>query len=898
MKRLAMTVCLVLFWSAPEFALPADVVPGAIQQPGTQPLEVSNLESPDKCDNCHGGYNSSVEPAHNWRGSMMAHAGRDPIFWATMAIAEQDFDGAGDLCLRCHSTGGWLSGRSTPTDGSGLAAGDSDGVECDYCHKLTNPDDSDPLLQGVMNSPFVANCSDDPNVLSKNCVSKTEGFYGSGMSSMWAGSDKLGPYVDADARHQFMKSKFHRDVKFCGTCHDVSNPVVGDLAPNHGQLYSPESVVASGKLDGPAKDKAAFNNPPYRYGVVERTFSEFMSGAISGIEVDDYPARAAPPSDPTEGLPRGGALEVIYQETSAARGTADYEDGETRYYSCQTCHMRAVTGTGANKRGVPLRTDFPLHDLTGGNYWMAQAIDYLNGQGKLRLGGGMSPEQIQAMYDGALRAKEQLQLAATLAVEQDKVKIINNTGHKLITGYPEGRRMWLRISWYDEIGTRLREDGGYGAVSVTDPRDGSSLTVETIADPYDPNTRIYEAHMGMTKEWANALLSLDYPAGLPLSFDRITGEVGMTLGDLAAAADAVHETFHFALNNVVTKDNRIPPYGMSYDEAERRNASPVPQNQYDGQPGGTYEHYDEVPLNPPSGATNATIELLYQPTSWEYIQFLYLANEWYSANRGASAFLAGEGANMLEAWLAKGMAAPFVMASANWPSGSPEPGCDASPPTLTNAEAQDKAVKLNWTNEGQPTNRLYLDQSDKAQLVAELVCTNTDCLSYTHTGLTNGQTYCYKVTSDNGNCESGFSDPLCATPQNAGQPSDFASVLIDQFGRWETTKGKGGTVQLVETTLFTAGDEIGALLHLTDSAGADVAGATVHVTVTGPITVELTSSASGADGIAELHWQTQAPNRKGNGGTPPGTYTARVTGLSSNSYVWDGVWAAQEFDIN
>ena len=88
-------VCLTLAFTT--FVKAATVVPDVIQQPGTQPGEVSNLESPDKCDNCHGGYNSAVEPAHNWRGSMMAHAGRDPIFWATVAIAEQDFDGAGDL---------------------------------------------------------------------------------------------------------------------------------------------------------------------------------------------------------------------------------------------------------------------------------------------------------------------------------------------------------------------------------------------------------------------------------------------------------------------------------------------------------------------------------------------------------------------------------------------------------------------------------------------------------------------------------------------------------------------------------------------------------------------------------------------------------------------------------
>src|SRR5512147_1333437 len=174
------------------------VVPNEIQQPGTQPGEVSNLETPDKCDNCHGGYNTAVEPAFNWRGSMMANAGRDPIFWATLAVAEQDFDGAGDLCIRCHSSAGWLAGRSTPTDGSGLMAGDADGVDCDTCHKMTNPNNSEHL--GVMVAPFVANDKKTP----------ATGYYGSGMLSLWGGSEKLGPYSDPVARHAFLQSKFHR----------------------------------------------------------------------------------------------------------------------------------------------------------------------------------------------------------------------------------------------------------------------------------------------------------------------------------------------------------------------------------------------------------------------------------------------------------------------------------------------------------------------------------------------------------------------------------------------------------------------------------------------------------------------------------------------------------------
>ena len=84
-------LCLVL--SNP--LLSALTVPIEVQSPGTQPGEVGNLESPDKCDNCHQATSPEVTIAHDWRGSMMAHAGRDPIFWATVAIAEQDFDGSG-----------------------------------------------------------------------------------------------------------------------------------------------------------------------------------------------------------------------------------------------------------------------------------------------------------------------------------------------------------------------------------------------------------------------------------------------------------------------------------------------------------------------------------------------------------------------------------------------------------------------------------------------------------------------------------------------------------------------------------------------------------------------------------------------------------------------------------
>jgi hypothetical protein len=744
MKRILWSIVPLLCLLGVGLVIAATVVPTEIQQPGTQPGEVGNLESPDKCDNCHGGYNQAVEPAFNWRGSMMANAGRDPIFWATLAIAEQDFDGAGDLCVRCHSTGGWYADRSTPTDGSGLAAGDADGVDCDTCHKMTNPDNTE--YAGVMNAPFVANDGGSPAV----------GYYGSGMLSLWDGGEKLGPYGESVARHQFLPSSFHRSVDFCGSCHDVSNPAVGDLALNNGAQVTGDPVVASGVPGSPVDGKAAFNNLPYTYGIVERTFSEFKSGLLSQTPVSAY---GSLPADL-----QAGAIQAAFESSGG-----DYADGTTRYFSCQTCHLRAVSGQGCDKRGAPTRPDLPLHDMTGGNYWMPDAILYQDAQGTLRLGGGLTSVQVQALQAGQVRAQQQLAWAASLTVSGNTLKVINLTGHKLISGYPEGRRMWLNVKWYDGAGGLVREDGAYGDLVVD--LDGTPTLVRTLLDPADPNTKVYEAHYAMTQEWATQLLALGYAPDLALSYDRLTGLVDHSLGDLAGQTPGTyHETFHFVLNNHVSLDNRIPPYEMSYDEARVRNALPVPADQYGAPgPGGTYNYWDEITLNPPAGAVYATIDLLYQPTSWEYIQFLYLAND------RQNPFLADEGVNMLQAWLNNGMAEPYAMAFTTWGT-PPVPTCETpGEPQDLRASSGKRSVTLTWQAGSSPPDggyRIYYDQAGKLQFHADVP---PGTLTYKDNRLQRGVQHCYLVsawndcngsgTYDAEDTESAVGNQACATPR-------------------------------------------------------------------------------------------------------------------------------------
>ena len=115
-----------------------------VRMPGTQPGQVS-LQAPTRCLNCHAGYDPAVEPGFNWQGSMMAQSARDFLFWSCLTVGAQDSlwavgtPNATDICVRCHFPKGWLEGRSDPTSASLMTGADFDGVQCDFCHRMWDP---------------------------------------------------------------------------------------------------------------------------------------------------------------------------------------------------------------------------------------------------------------------------------------------------------------------------------------------------------------------------------------------------------------------------------------------------------------------------------------------------------------------------------------------------------------------------------------------------------------------------------------------------------------------------------------------------------------------------------------------------------------------------------------
>ena len=155
------------------------------------------------------------------------------------------------------------------------------------------------------------------------------------------------------------------------------------------------------------------------------------------------------------------------------------------------------------------------------------------------------------------------------------------------------------------------------------------------------------------------------------------------------------------------------------------------------------------------------------------------------------------------------------------------------------------------------------------------------------------------MTTYQATCESGFSNILCATPTQPGQVVETGVVEPLETGKWVTEgKGKNATTTFVVTTGFVRGDDVIIRGTVLDETGAPVADATVNVTIGGPESSELASAPSDAAGAFEVTWRTSAPNKRGDGGTTPGSYSATVSGLTASGYSWNKVATTSDFVID
>jgi hypothetical protein len=490
---------------------PGGIAPTTLRdfdQPGSQPFEAGILNPPEACAVCHGNYGEPDVEPYK--------------NWSGSMMAQASLD----PLFKANMA---IANQDAPDSGD----------LCLRCHLYRGwsrgrsvPTDGSAMLStdesGVacdlchrLVDPFfdpTENPAEDQDILA--ALSFPANNFGNGMATIDPTGARRGPFINANTGHPVLVSPFHREAALCGTCHDVSNPA---FEKDGNGSYMPND------FDTPAADFSAHTLLP-----VERTYSEWFYSQYN-------------------------TLEGVYAPQFG--GNQDYVS------TCQDCHMRDVTGHAADPAyGPPARDDLPLHDMTGGSTWLAGLLSTLY------------PAEVNeaALQAGITRARYMLQNAADLAVVQEasslKVTVTNNCGHKLPTGYPEGRRIWINVKFYDDSNSLISESGAY------DPNTGILS--------HDSDVKIYDVEPGIDPNLASILNLSSGPS------------------------------FHFVLNNKVYKDNRIPPRGFTNAAYEDFGGAPVDYNYADRQ------YWDETYYSIPHSATSAEVILYYQSTSKEFVEFL------------------------------------------------------------------------------------------------------------------------------------------------------------------------------------------------------------------------------------------------------------------------------------
>ena len=253
--------------------------------------------------------------------------------------------------------------------------------------------------------------------------------------------------------------------------------------------------------------------------------------------------------------------------------------------TCQSCHMKRQPGFATSFPPRRYRLDVASHDFSGGNTLAPLAtID------------AWSEVNGPALLEGVQRSMALHQSAVNLEVSAGRtedsvialVRVTNLTGHKLPTGFPEGRLLWIAVTALDRDGSTVFQSGVYDSTSKT--------------FLHDAQVKMYEMVAGMTPRQATSLGQQPGP-----SFLR-------------------------PLNDTVYLDNRIPPRGFSNQAFRERRAEPIGYAYNDGQ------YWDVTRYSMPGNVTSVEVTVYYQVARREFVQFLrdenvgnpYDWNEWGS----------------------------------------------------------------------------------------------------------------------------------------------------------------------------------------------------------------------------------------------------------------------------
>ncbi len=219
----------------PSTPLPPPAPEAALELPASVPTETSFFTTSDRCAECHSEHpqatamrdeqGNTVAPFDLWRGSMMANAGRDPLWRAVVSAEIAATPGAatiiGQRCMSCHAPMAYsqsvLEGVDPPlleelSDGSTTSQLALDGVSCTLCHQI----ESDGL---GTEASWKGNYTIDPE----------RRIFGPHSSPRTGPMDNAGWPIAV--------SSHINDAHLCGTCHTlITEALEPDGTPNGGTV--------------------------------------------------------------------------------------------------------------------------------------------------------------------------------------------------------------------------------------------------------------------------------------------------------------------------------------------------------------------------------------------------------------------------------------------------------------------------------------------------------------------------------------------------------------------------------------------------------------------------------------------------------------------------------------
>jgi hypothetical protein len=447
----------------------------------TAPEEPPIFLTADVCGGCHdagsllanrtpdmmvniGGHNFNLSPFGEWRASMMALGGRDPVFHAQVEAERARHPELAawtdNLCFSCHGVMGQRQLElDTEDDEDGprpfthdmiyadpdhanakYGALARDGVSCAVCHHVTPEDLGTPESY---NGRFYVGWSDE--------------VYGP-YADVKTFSMENGTGISPRGGRQI------NDPAMCGSCHTASLPVL-----EAGQTYRAEDVE-----DLPFRHWQTtyleWRNSTY-WDPEERKRSTTCQDCHMRRVIDDIPPFT--PDNP---------LELAFRVANIQ--TADYP-----HYPNQAAN---------EKLALDVQKPYGRHTLAGINLFVREMFEQFPEVLGITLSNVNIAAREQAVESLALAAKAGLHEAQVRTAQvtisdlrtvegalQATVRVVNKTGHK----FPSGigiRRAFLEVRAEDANGEVLWASGRSNALGQITGADGAPLPSETSRTEWQP----------------------------------------------------------------------------------------------------------------------------------------------------------------------------------------------------------------------------------------------------------------------------------------------------------------------------------------------------------------------------------------------------------------------------